>query len=59
MERRDFVDGNVGREFISSDMNFSWDKKFCIECCARKGIIRDTMVVGRSVGTERNQKSKS
>jgi len=41
------------------DMSFSWDKKLCIECCARKGIKRDSMFVSRRVGTERNQKSKS
>jgi hypothetical protein len=27
------------------DMNFSGDKKLCIECCARKAIKRDSMVL--------------
>lgn len=24
-------------------MNFGWDKKLCVECCARKGRKRDSM----------------
>jgi len=61
MERRNILIDMSERSSLTlyRDMSFSWDKKLCIECCARKGIKRDSMFVSRRVGTERNQKSKS
>lgn len=60
MERRNILAEMSGNSLaLYRDMNFSCDKQLCIECCARRGIKRDSTVVSGSVGTERNQKSKS
>jgi hypothetical protein len=61
MERRNILIEMSERSSLTlyHNINFSWDKKLCMECCARKGIKRVSMFVSRRVGTERNQKSKS
>ena len=50
MERRNILIEMSERSSLTlyRDMNFSWDKKMCIERCARKGIKRELREIKRA-----------